>query len=762
MSRMTSFFTLIVTCAMSMIAQAEQWQPAAAPLMTQWAKDVTPDRVWPEYPRPQMVRDQWQNLNGLWDYAIRPREEQQPTSWDGKILVPFCVESALSGVGKAVQPSERLWYRRTFRKPDMPPGGRVLLHFGAVDWETTVWVNGQEMGRHTGGYDPFTFDITGAVRDGENEIVLAVWDPTDTGWQPRGKQVLNPKGIWYTAVTGIWQTVWLEVVPAQYIASLNLVPDIDQELLRVTVDAPAGLGVKIQAFFNGQTVAQSQGTSGSPIELSIANPKLWWPDEPNLYDLDVKLIKDGQAVDQVKSYFGMRKVSVEKDEHGINRLMLNGKFVFQLGPLDQGWWPDGLYTPATDEAMKYDIVMTKKFGMNMARKHVKYESDRWYYWCDKLGLLVWQDMPSGNVNRNEEGRANFRRELKAMIDARFNHPSIIMWVPFNEGWGQHDTCDVVKWIKEYDPNRVVNEASGWHDNGCGDISDMHKYPGPGVRPIEENRACVLGEFGGLGMPVPGHLWREQGSWGYVAYKDSQALTDAYVQLLAGVRMLIPEGLCAAVYTQTSDVEIEVNGLMTYDRAVIKIDVERAAEAARKLHLPPPVVKPLVPTSERDPQTWRFVLEQPSDDWFAPEFDDTTWKEGQGGFGTEGTPGAIVRTVWKTPDIWLRRSFELSEVPSQGELCLSIHHDEDAEVYINGVLVAATKGFLTNYTLLPLPKDKVRDVLKKGKNVLAVHCHQTGGGQYIDVGLKLSMEWHTFTEHLQRQYPPQGRVMICFP
>jgi len=734
MIRMPWLFLLIVSGLTQGVVNGEQWKPAPAPLMTPWAKDVTPDNVWPEYPRPQMVRSQWQNLNGLWDYAICPKEQEKPSAWDGKILVPFCVESALSGVGKAVQPTERLWYRRTFEKPKVAADQRVLLHFGAVDWETTVWVNGQEVGRHTGGYDPFTFDITSALRDGENEIVLAVWDPTDTGWQPRGKQVLNPKGIWYTAVTGIWQTVWLEVVPSQYIASLKLVPDVDQGLLRVTVNAPTGLGVEVQAFFDGQSVGHAHGTTGSTIELKIPNPKLWWPDEPNLYDLDVKLIQNGQVIDQVKSYFGMRKVSVEKDERGINRLMLNGKFVFQLGPLDQGWWPDGLYTPASDEAMKYDIVMTKKFGMNMARKHVKYECDRWYYWCDKLGLLVWQDMPSGNVNRNEESRANFRRELKAMIDARFNHPSIIMWVPFNEGWGQHDTCDIVAWIKDYDPSRVVNEASGWHDNGCGDISDMHKYPGPGVRPIEEKRACVLGEFGGLGMPVPGHLWREQGSWGYVAYKDFEALTDAYVRLLTGVRMLIPEGLCAAVYTQTSDVEIEVNGLMTYDRAVTKIDIARAAEAARKLYLPPPVVKTLVPTSQNEPQTWRFTTEQPTGEWFAPDFDDSSWKEGPGGFGTEGTPGTVVRTIWKTPDVWLRRSFELSEVPSEGELWLNIHHDEDAEVYLNGVLVASPKGFLTNYTLMPLAAGRIQDILRRGKNVIAVHCHQTQGGQYIDVGL----------------------------
>ena len=717
----------------------ESWKPAPSPLMTRWAKDVSPDRVWPEYPRPQMVREKWVNLNGLWDYAVTPKDASQPEKWDGQILVPFCIESALSGVGRKVQPTERLWYRRKFTAPELPHGGRLLLHFGAVDWQTTVWVNGRQVGEHTGGYDPFTFDITECLKPGENELVVAVWDPTDTGWQPRGKQVLNPKGIWYTAVTGIWQTVWLEPVPAQSIEKLKLVPDVDRERLVVTVVAPKGLTVHLKARFAGQDVAETSGPAGEALELRIPQPKLWWPEEPNLYDLEVSLLSDGRVVDRVESYFGMRKVSVEKDENGINRLMLNGKFVFQYGPLDQGWWPDGLYTPASDEAMKFDIEMTKKFGMNMARKHVKYEPERWYYWCDKLGLLVWQDMPSGNADRNEESRANFRKELKAMIDARFNHPCIIMWIPFNEGWGQHDTCDIVKWIKEYDPSRVVNEASGWHDNGCGDISDMHRYPGPGVRPIEEKRACVLGEFGGLGMPIPGHLWKEQGAWGYVAYADQEALTDAYCELLAQVRFLIPQGLCAAVYTQTSDVEIEVNGLMTYDREVIKIQVDRAAEAARRLHLPPPTVQVLVATSEHQGQVWRYTTETPSENWMTPEFDDSAWKEGPGGFGTEGTPGAVVRTVWNTSDIWLRRSFELEKLPEHGELALAIHHDEDAEVYLNGQLIKRTKGFLTGYTIVPLTGEAARKALKPGRNVLAVHCHQTRGGQYIDVGLSLIVE-----------------------
>jgi hypothetical protein len=572
---------------LSTVAVGAEWRPAPSPLMTRWAADVAPDNVWREYPRPQMVRSAWTNLNGLWQYAIRPRGEGQPQSWDGEILVPFSVESALSGVKKPVSPDQRLWYRRTFPSPALSNGGRLLLHFGAVDWQCTVWVNDREVGSHTGGYDPFQFDVTDALRDGENEIVVAVWDPTDSGYQPRGKQVLKPEGIWYTAVTGIWQTPWLEPVPAQAIESLKIVPDVDRSLAAVTVAAPAGTRVRLAASLDGREIAAAEGAAGEAVELVVPSPKLWSPDEPNLYDMRVELLAGDKVVDAVDSYFGLRKIEVAKDAAGINRLMLNGKPLFQFGPLDQGWWPDGLYTPATDAALKYDIEMTKNLGMNMARKHVKLELARWYYWCDKLGLLVWQDMPSANVAEdNAESKANFRRELKSLVDAVHNHPSIVMWVPFNEGWGQHDVADTVAWLEAYDPSRPVNEASGWHDRGTGAISDMHKYPGPGMRPVEPRRAVVLGEFGGLGLPVAGHTWQDQKNWGYVSYENAEKLTDAYVALLEALRPLVPQGLSAAVYTQTSDVEIEVNGLMTYDRAQVKMDVERIAAAARQLYATP--------------------------------------------------------------------------------------------------------------------------------------------------------------------------------
>jgi hypothetical protein len=381
--------------------------------------------------------------------------------------------------------------------------------------------------------------------------------------------------------------------------------------------------------------------------------------------------------------------------------------------------------------------MTKKFGMNMIRKHIKVEPARWYYWADKLGLMVWQDMPSENSYTSHPqplDKPQFKLELQRMIDTHSNHPCIVMWVLFNEGQGQHDTESLVKWTKQYDPTRLVNEGSGWENHGFGDVSDSHDYPGPGVRSLEENRACVLGEFGGLGLPVEGHLWQADRNWGYVTYKNSDELTDAYVNLMTAMRPLITEGLCAAVYTQTTDVEIEVNGLMTYDRKVVKIDVDRASKAANKLYLAPPKLVPIVETSKDKAKTWSYTTSRPSDGWEKPGFDASSWKRGKGGFGTAITPGAVVGTEWSSSDIWARRSFELNEIPD-GELTLSIHHDEDAEVYINGKLVKKLSGWTSSYRVITLSDDAAK-ALKKGENTLAVHCTQKTGGQFIDVGLTI--------------------------
>jgi hypothetical protein len=721
------------------------WQAATGPLQTRWAKEVSPANAHPEYPRPQMVRKEWLNLNGLWDFGIAAKDATR-ASFSTQILVPFPVESALSGVMRPVGENDRLWYRRTFMLPDGWRGRRVLLHFGAVDFEATVWVNGQQVGRHCGGYDAFSFDITDALKpNGGNEIIVAVWDPTDAGTQPRGKQVRKPGGIWYTATSGIWQTVWLEPVDAAYITGLQITPDVDNSAVTVSATTTRTLGLcTIEAKVQGERGAVSTvaATGGGRITLPVTKPRLWSPEDPYLYRLTVSLKLGGRTLDKIESYFGMRKISLGKDARGFTRLMLNNKPYFQLGLLDQGFWPDGLYTAPTDEALRYDIEMTKKLGFNLARKHVKVEPDRWYYWCDKLGLLVWQDMPSGDkfisaaasdITRTAESAQEFEQELTALVKGRGNHPCVVMWVPYNEGWGQWDTPRIVDLIKKLDPTRLVDNTSGWSDRGVGGVNDLHQYPGPGSPQPEPNRAAVLGEFGGLGLPVSGHTWQSQKNWGYRSYADAEALTTAYVGLLAKLFPLIEEkGLSAAVYTQTTDVEVEVNGLMTYDRARVKMNAGKVAEANHG-HFPPQAkVVALVPTALSESVTWRWTEQKPAEDWAKPGFDAGSWQTGRAGFGTKGTPGAVARTEWRSGDIWLRREFAI-QVGRTDDLKLLVHHDEDAEIYINGVLAASLPGFTTDYEKaeISLP---AKAALKPTGNVLAVHCHQTTGGQYIDAGI----------------------------
>ena len=577
--------------ALSLLVLAVPARPSAAraqdslpSLRTRWAHDVTPARVLPEYPRPQLVRTAWQSLNGPWDYAVTAKDAPQPAAWDGRILVPFPIESQLSGVRRAVTGAERLWYHRTFRAARPPRGGRVLLHFGAVDWDATVWVNGHRVGEHAGGYDPFTLDVTDALGPGAADLVVGVWDPTDGGPQPRGKQVLHPRSIWYTAVTGIWQTVWVETVPREHVAGLTVTPDVDAGAVRVRVaveGGTAGSRVQVTVLEGTKPVAAADVAPDSAVAIPVPHPRLWSPADPFLYRLRVRLA----GGDRVASYFGMRKIAVAPDVAGIERLFLNGRPLFELGTLDQGWWPDGLYTAPTEDARRFDLVTLKRLGFNLIRKHVKVEPERWYYDCDSLGLLVWQDMPSGD-NDTDAGRAGFAAELERVVDALRNHPSIVMWVPFNEGWGQHDTERTVAWIRAHDPSRLVDDASGWTDRRTGDVMDVHDYPGPAMPALEAHRAAVLGEFGGLGLPVAGHLWIERGAWGYRRFGTTDSLRAAWRALLARLRPLVDAGLAAAVYTQTTDVETEVNGLMTYDRAVVKLPAEEGREIAELAAAPP--------------------------------------------------------------------------------------------------------------------------------------------------------------------------------
>ncbi len=605
---MSRFLFLIFVLAIYISCQdtsskGDDWSIKDAKLITKWAEEISPENVWSEYPRPQHQRAEWLSLNGLWDYAIVDGSEKPDNIDQGKILVPFPVESSLSGVNKRVSPDQSLWYKRSFQIPAKWSGGRIILNFGAVDWEMTCRINGQIAGEHKGGYDPFGFEITSLLQDGTNTIEVKVADPTSDGFQPVGKQVLEPGGIFYTAVTGIWQTVWLEPVPETYLADLQLVSDIDASAISIrpnVIGTEEGLELQIEVREDERMVACGSGPASGQVDLAIANSKLWSPEEPNLYDLRLILKKGSTEVDKVSSYFGMRKIHLDQAGDGFTRMFLNNEPYFHNGPLDQGYWPDGLYTPPSDVAMKEEVQMVKELGFNMLRKHVKIEPDRFYYWCDKIGVLVWQDMPNGDekigpndpdIVRTEESANQFEFELTQMIKTHYNHPSIVMWVPFNEGWGQYKTAEVTAFVKNLDPTRLVNNASGWTDRKVGDVYDIHSYPQPAMPEPEKNRAVVLGEFGGIGLTVSGHLWNEEEHWGYEVSSDKEILAMQYEKYYTSVWELQKRGLSAAVYTQLTDVETETNGLLTYDRAISKLDPAFAKKINTNDFIPAPGVDP---------------------------------------------------------------------------------------------------------------------------------------------------------------------------
>ena len=586
------------------------WAPQGFKIKTKWAAEVNPQNPLPEYPRPQLVRSDWQNLNGLWKYAITPQTQRTiPTTWDGQILVPFPVESSLSGVMRMLDKNSYLWYQREFTIPEDWAGRNVVLNFGAVDYTARVYVNGTAVGSHTGGFDAFSFDITSRLQPGTNTLTVMVIDNTDEATQPVGKQRFNPGGagsIWYTQVSGIWQTVWLEPVAEQHITDIRTTSDIDKNELAVNVlcgSTTEPLQANVTLKLNGQKVAEGNAPIGTPVTLSVPNAKLWSPDSPTLYDMEVTLLAGGKEIDRIESYAALRKISTRKLDNGEWRMQLNNKDLFHLGLLDQGYWPDGLYTAPTDDALLYDIQKTKDWGFNMIRKHMKVEPARWYYHCDRLGVLVWQDMPA--LGRSDEPwvtrewstksgshttavESAYKSQWKEIIEEHLNNPSIVVWTPFNESWGQFKTSEIVNYTRTIDASRLINAASGGnHYEGVGDIVDLHDYDRPPhIFLYDPNRPVVLGEYGGLGRHIENHRWYENAATTYVNYDNEQKLTDAYVENTKAVMGMAKDAtandggkaaFCAAVYTQTTDVETEVNGLMTYDRAVVKVNESRIRE-----------------------------------------------------------------------------------------------------------------------------------------------------------------------------------------
>lgn len=590
---------IIAICAFAG-AGFSQWKPAGDKIKTEWADKVDPQNVLPEYPRPIMERQQWLNLNGLWDYAITKKDAPLPKTFDGKILVPFAIESSLSGVGKTVKADQSLWYERKFQIPEDWKGKNVLLNFGAVDWKAEVFVNGNKIGEHTGGYTPFSFNITKNLKDGENSLAVRVWDSTGNGL-PRGKQLDKPRGIFYTSVSGIWQTVWLEPVSASHISGLKITPDLDSSSFDIRVDSDdKSATATIKVLDNGKVVAQTTAAANKTANIPVKNPKLWWPKSPFLYDLEITLSnKGGEQVDSVKSYAAMRKFSIAKHgRFGGVDFTLNNKKFFTFGPLDQGWWPDGLYTAPTDEALKFDIQRTKDLGFNSIRKHVKVEPARWYTHCDRLGMVVWQDMPSmfGEGNgwqprgffQGEERTVSkkfeetYRKEWKEIMESLHSYPCIAIWVPFNEAWGQFKTKEITEWTKSMDPSRLVNSASGGNYFDCGDIVDSHDYGNPIMYMFNNQKVNVVGEYGGIGCAVDGHLWVKDKNWGYGKMRSQEEVTKRFVELTNRFIDMTKYGCFGAIYTQTTDVEIEVNGLFTYDRKVLKVDEEKVREVNQKL------------------------------------------------------------------------------------------------------------------------------------------------------------------------------------
>jgi len=783
--RLQTAFMLFVLAATACLAwachaPAAEWSPVPGHIMTPFAKDVRPDNALPEYPRPQMVRDRWQNLNGLWQYAVETlpsgtftpvlglaaaasfTDARPPDAWQGTILVPFAIDAPLSGVGHILRPNERLWYRRTFTVPDDWRAGRVLLHFGAADWETSVYVNGRRLGQHRGGYDPFTFDVTDALRNGENELVVACWDATEAQCQAIGKQIMpeNRKGFRYQPTGGIWRTVWLEPVPATHIRSFVITTEPDTGRVLVDADvAGRAEGARIEAdIAGGRPVTRPDPTQAVVL---LKDPHPWSPDDPHLYDLTVRLVVGDEVVDTVRSYVGLRKIERKRAADGFVRVHLNGKPIFQFGPLDQGYWPDGILTPPSDEAIRYDLEFLKKIGCNMVRVHVKTHPERWYYWADRLGLLVWQDMiclPKYGQTVTPAASAQWQTELERMMDALRNHPSIIMWVPFNEGWGQHDTKRIAALVAERDPTRLVDSASGWTDVGVGDTLDHHDYsfyPSIALQRYAGGRAVVLGEAGGFNMVVPGHTWHgdkkpsttmdytNDGGRPTVATADE--MRDVFACWTENLRCLnAAAGLNAVVYTQITDVEHELNGFLTYDRRVPKTDPGPWGKMIRRLYCPPT----LKPVAVKGP--WKYSAGAPTAGgkndtggaapvpaWATPDFGAIGWQTGRSPFASTRADGLPdVGTVTGASSYRLRRTFTLQRVPDRPALCIRV--TRGCRIFINGHLFrnvvnqSRGPGLVQVCTIAFRPGE--REWLKEGENTVAVLVPAAKGPNFFDLTL----------------------------
>lgn len=719
---------------------ATGWHVKQAPLMTQYAQDVKPDHVLPEYPRPQFVRDRWMNLNGIWNFQESASPER-PKDWSDQILVPFPIQSALSGVMKQV---DRAWYRREFTVPADWKGQRIILHFGAVDWESEVFINGKSVGTHRGGYDPFSHDITDRLKEsGPQELAVRIFDPTERGGQPRGKQAVKGIPIMYTPTSGIWQTVWLEPVPKAFIQDLRILPDIDKETVSVQLnvkDPQPGATVGVEVIDAGKVIMTVSGEPNREILIRLPNAKLWSPDQPFLYDLKVALLQDAEPVDRVSSYFGMRKISMKKID-GVEKILLNNKFVFQLGALDQGFWPDGLYTAPTDQALKSDIDQQKALGFNMIRKHVKVEPLRWYYWADKAGMLVWQDMPTAQSYGGVDADAKmYVTEMTRMIETLWNCPSIVMWIVYNENCGQNahikqglTTAKVVDLAKKLDSSRLVNQASGydWHD--VGDIADAHTYPAPDAIPGTPDQAMVSGEFGAIKYPLKDHQWAAADDVNVTSGADYLSRYASYLTKLCQLKT--EKGMSGAVYTQITDVETEQNGILTYDRKQLKADPGTLRRLNLRAILQHYEMTDVLPTSQKTAQSWRYTTTDPGTDWSAAEFKDADWKTGSAPFARKGTPNVTVGTSWTTDHIWIRKEFHVGALSPDDldNLYLQICHDDDCEIYLNGVKVAALNAAST-YAPMALEQAGKKALKQNSTNVLAIHCLQTGGDQAIDVGL----------------------------